>query len=232
MVSLLSIGLSGFGLWYNSLRGADVKASLGGPMVFQWTGGLPPPGAPPPPQKSLIPAGMMIVATVDFANNGPQTAEIKALTLELRDDKDGTRWVFVPQMLVIDEAGLRKTWAKNQMREASGKEPTPEEQMQALDQKDVLSSLHSVLLPGKQTSSQTYLFRTSPGVSTKLVLGPPHTFGVTLYSLSAGDNEFRVQDKGTLVLTPEIMGIISTQTSLGVAFEEEGRAFGRSFEQR
>jgi hypothetical protein len=231
IIAFFSLGLAGFGVWYNSLRGADIKASLGGPVAFHWTGGLPPPGAPPPPPNSFVPAGMMIVATVDFANNGAQTGEIKALTLELRDDKDGTRWVFIPAMLVTDVQGLKNSWAKNQMREASRKEPTLEEQMQALDRKDVWSSFHSVLLPGKQTTSQTYVFRSSDEVSKNLVVGPPHTFGVTLYSLAAGDDEFRAQDKGTLVLTPTLTGFISTTPTVEVGFEEEGRAFRRTFEQ-
>jgi hypothetical protein len=230
ILSILGFLLSGFGLWYNSLRGADVKASLAGPISFNWTGGLPPPVVPPPPPNSPVPEEMMVLATINFANNGAQTGEIKALTLELRDDKDGTRWVFIPMMQVTDEEGLMNSWLKNHLRDAEGKpRQTPEEMWQSLDKKGVMTSLHTILLPGKQTTSQTYFFRAEHEVSTNMVLGPPHTFAVTLYTLSAGDNEFRAQDKGTLILTVQTMKLISTSgTTISVGFDE-GRAFQRTF---
>lgn len=219
------------GLWYNPLRGADVKASLGGPISFNWTGGLPPPGAAPPPPNSLAPAGMMVLATINFANNGAQTGEIKDLSLELRDDKGGTRWVFIPMMLVTDEEGLMNSWLNNHLRDAEGKpHQTPEEMWQSLDKKAVMTSVHSRLLPGKQTSSHTYLFTADNESSTNLALRQPHTFAVTLYTLSAGDNEFRAQDKGTLILNAQTMELISTSgTTIRVGFDEEERAFDRTF---
>lgn len=222
---IVSSGLAGFGLWYNSLRGADLKARLAGPISFNWGG--PPPGGPPPPPNSWVPDDMVILATIDFANNGAQMGEIKNLSLEFRDDKDATRWVFVPAMLVTDQEGLTNSWLKNHMRDAEGKpHQTPEEIWQSLDKKAVMTSLHTVLLPGKQTTSQTYLFRTESLTN----LGPPHTFAVTLYTLSAGDSEFRAQDKGTLILTSQLTQLISTSgTTVEVGFAEEERAFQRTF---
>ena len=69
-----------------------------------------------------------------------------------------------------------------------------------------------------------YFFHFRSEFSSNMVLGPPHTFCVMLYTLSASDNEFRAQDKRTVFLSPAMTGMLSTSTTVDFPFEEEGRA--------
>lgn len=211
-LSVLSLVLSGLALWYASVSPADLKASLGGNITFVWAGGdtVPPPSGP-----HWSRAGMMILAAVTAANNGAKIGEIKALFLRLHDDGDGTDWVFEPWLVISDE---------EKFRERFGVERTEKIWTEAIS-----SNFHSIILPGRQTTSQSYLFRSDPGFSTNIVLGSPHHFRATLYSLSSTDSELRAQDIGTVNLTPLAIGGLTSNGAILVPFEEISKTAEKAF---
>ncbi len=208
-LSILSLILSVIALWYASLAPADMKASLSDQLVFHWEGSGPPPGSPKPPAGALalVPAGLVLVVNCSFANNGARVGEIKGMSLQLEDDKDGTIWVFEP-WFIVDEQKLLDLWGQ-----------PPDQRKQTPWSTVAPSYFHSIVLPGKQTTAYSYLFRSDPNFSRNIVLGPPHTFQVTLLTASPGESELRAQDREVLVLTPDLVNLIGRITSLSVPFE-------------
>ena len=196
-LSILSLLLSVVALWYASLAPADIKASLSDQLVFHWEGGGPPPESPKPPAdaSSWKPAGLILVVNCSFANNGARVGEIKRMFLQLEDDKDGTTWVFEP-WFIVDEEKLIDMWGQ-----------LPDQRKQTPWSTVAPAPFHSIVLPGKQTTTYSYLFTSDLNFSKNLVLGP-HTFQVTLLTASPGESELQVQDREVLVLTPDYVNLI------------------------
>jgi hypothetical protein len=203
-LSILSLFLSGFALWYASLAPADIKASLSDHLVFHWEGGVPL-GSPKPPGWG--PAGLILVVNCSFANNGARVGEIKTMFLQLKDDKDGTLWVFEP-WFIVDEEKLLDLWGQSHDQRTQ----TPWSTVAP-------AHFHSIVLPGKQTTAYSYLFRSDPNFSRNIMLGPPHTFQVTLFTASTGESEMRAQDREVLVLTPDYVNLVEQVPSVSLPFE-------------
>jgi len=213
-VSVLSLALSLIALWYSALAPADMRASLGSDLVFRWEGGE----GQKPPGPGWVPAGLMVVANCSFANNGAKVGEIKGVSLQLQDD-DGTTWVFEP-WFIVDEEKLIDAWGQSFDQRKSISWPTL-----------APARFHSIVLPGKQTAAYSYLFRSDPSFSKNIVLGPPHRFHVTLFTVSPGETQLRVQDQETLVLTPEWASLIGQSPSLSIAFEGVGDLVKKSLQK-
>jgi hypothetical protein len=212
-ISVLSFIVSGLAFWYASLAPADLKASLAGDLIFRWI----PPNASSPPPAGYINAPMEVLAHLTFANNGAEMGVVKYFVVRLQDETDGTEWLLHPAPVVQDEPKVIECWG----------EPEGETQKD-LCRNASLSSFHSLLLPGKQTMSQTYLCGYDPAVSTNVVLRP-HTFHVTLYTLVSGESALRPQETGTLVLTPQSVDSMSKGISVAVQLEEVEKSIRKTF---
>jgi len=139
-----------------------------------------------------------------FANNGAKTGEVSGLSMQF-EAEDGTKWKFTPQWIVDENKLASEVASQAPGRLAIGKVTT--------------SFFHSVVLPGKQTASYTYLFL---GRDTdKLTV--PHKLRVTLLSLSPGDKELRQQQQSTLIFDPLTISLIPQGTVVSVQFEEVKR---------
>ena len=154
-----------------------------------------------PPGLGWSPEGLAIVAHCTFANNGTKTGEIDRLSMQF-EAEDGTKWKFEPHW-VVDE---------DKLASEAGSQPPGE---MAIG-KAVTTFFHAVILPGKQTTSYSYLFL---GPNTD-ALTTPHTLKVTLWSLSPGDKKLRLQQTSTLKLDARTISTIPMGSITNVLFEE------------
>jgi hypothetical protein len=196
LLSFVSLLVSAFALWFASVAPADIKVSLGPELTFcvQRPKG-------PPPGPHWVAEGLAIIAHCEFANNGAKTGEINGLSLQF-EAEDGTTWKFVPRWIVDEDKLASEVSAQPPGELGIGKVTT--------------TVFHAVVLPGKQTTSHSYLFLGSNTDS----LTTPHTLKVTLRSLSPGDHELRLQQRLTLKLDAFTISTIPMGTITSVPFEE------------
>jgi hypothetical protein len=210
-ISVLSLTLSAFAFWYVSVKPADLKASLSDRLIFRWVT----PKTPDPP--GTMTERLTVLANVTFANNGAKMGEVQYFLLRLRDESDGTEWLLHPEM-IVQESKVTMCWAE---LKATG------ETQSNLCREAYLSGFRSILLPGRQTTSQTYLCGYDPGFSKNVVLSP-HRFRVTLYTLVSGENDLRPQEVGTLVITSKTIDAMK-DNSVGVQFQEVKQSIRKTF---
>jgi hypothetical protein len=209
VLSVLSLIVSGLAFWYASVAPADLKASLTGDLIVRAVE----PDSPVPPGYMTEP--MEFLVHVTFANNGAKIGVVQYFIVRLRDESDGTEWLLHP-LLVVQEWKATLCWTEVGV---STKKTS------SLCRDSILSRFHSIILPGRQTTSQMYLCGYDPGVSKIR----PHRFHVTLYTLVSGESDLRPQEAGTLVLTPLHIDAITRSGSVGVQFEEVQTSIRKTF---